>query len=68
MGVVSTVWFFWGGTKDTIQLFRDLEARIDNPLDDGRVSGQVSLVDQEAMEHLEEAPVKEVAAKQEEKK
>ena len=67
-GVITTVWFFWGGTKDTIQLFRDLEARIDNPLDDGRVSGQVSLVDQEAMEHLEEAPVKEVAAKQEEKK
>ena len=54
-GADNTVWFFWGGTKDTIQLFRDLEARIDNPLDDGRVSGQISLVDQAAMEQAEEA-------------
>lgn len=53
-GAITTVWFFWGGTRDTIQLFRDLEARIDNPLDDGRVAGQVSLVDQAAIEQVEE--------------
>jgi len=45
IGVVSTVWFLIGGVIDTRQLFRDLRARIDNPLDDGRVVGHVSLAD-----------------------
>ncbi len=62
-GVITTVWFFWGGTKDTIQLFRDLEARIDNPLDDGRVSGQISLVDQAAMAQAEEETVRKMDEK-----
>lgn len=40
VGVVSTVWFLWGGIVDTRQLFKDLAARVDNPLDDGRVRGE----------------------------
>ena len=44
-GIITTVWFTWGGVRDTLQLFRDLKARVDNPLDDGRVAGQVSLAD-----------------------
>ena len=44
-GIITTVWFTWGGVRDTLQLFRDLKARVDNPLDDGRVDGQVSLAD-----------------------
>ena len=45
IGVVSTVWFLWGGIVDTRRLFHDLAARSDNPLDDGRVIGQVSAMD-----------------------
>jgi hypothetical protein len=47
VGVISTVWFLWGGIIDTRQLFKDLAARVDNPLDDGRVHGHVSLMDEE---------------------
>ena len=53
-GIVTTVWFCWGGLRDAIRLFRDLEARVDNPLDDGRVSGQVSVADLAALEKVEE--------------
>jgi Na+/proline symporter len=48
IGVVSTVWFMIGGIIDTRRLFRDLDARLDNPLDDGRVENNVSLMDQAA--------------------
>lgn len=49
IGAVSTVWFMVGGIIDIRQLFRDLAARVDNPLDDGRVEGHVSLMDREAL-------------------
>ena len=52
VGVVSTVWFFWGGVVDLKRLFHDLAARVENPLDDGRVSGHVSVVD---LAHVERA-------------
>ena len=45
VGVVSTVWFMWGGIRDGRRLFRDLAARADNPLDDGTVEGHVSRAD-----------------------
>ncbi len=45
IGVISTVWFMIGGIVDIRRLFRDLAARIDNPLDDGWVEDHVSLVD-----------------------
>ena len=45
VGVVSTVWMGIGGIIDMRRLFKDLNARKDDPLDDGRVEGQVSLAD-----------------------
>lgn len=49
VAVISTVWFVWGGIRDARRLFRDLAVRVDNPLDDGRVEGHVSLADQAAL-------------------
>jgi len=53
VGAVSTVWFMIGGIKDTLRMFRDLEARIANPLDDGRVVGHVSLADKAHFDEIE---------------
>lgn len=50
VGAVSTVWFLVGGFIDMRRLFKDLAARVDNPLDDGRVEGHVSLVDKAAFD------------------
>jgi len=47
--VISTVWFLIGGIIDTKRLMKDLKARVDNPLDDGRVKGHVSLMDVEKL-------------------
>jgi len=55
VGVVSTVWFLWGGIIDTRQLFRDLKARVDNPLDDGRVRASMAETPGEAREMVEPA-------------
>jgi Na+/proline symporter len=49
IGIISTVWFFIGGFIDTKKLIKDLEKRVDNPLDDGRVKGHVSLMDVEVI-------------------
>ena len=43
---ITTVWFFGGGLIDLRRLFIDLAARVDNPLDNGQVDGEVSLADQ----------------------
>ena len=45
IGIISTFWFLIGGIIDIRRLFRDLAKRVDNPLDDGRVSGHVSLME-----------------------
>jgi hypothetical protein len=50
LGVISTVWFLIGGIVDIRKLFRDLAARIDDPLDNGMVEGHVSLADKAAFE------------------
>jgi hypothetical protein len=52
VGTVSTVWFLYGGLRDLRRLFRDLNARAANPLDDGRVEGHVSLADRERFARL----------------
>ncbi len=52
-GCFTTVWFCWGGIRDMFQMFRDLKTRIDNPLDDGWVDGQVAIVDREAVDKAE---------------
>lgn len=49
VAAISTVWFFIGGIVDLRKLFINLAARKDNPLDDGRVEGHVSLMDVEAL-------------------
>ena len=38
IGIISTVWFMWGGIKDIFQLFRDLAARKADPNDNGMVN------------------------------
>lgn len=50
VGVVSTVWFMWGGIVDMKRLFRDLGARVDNPLDDGWVENNLSLPEKDKSE------------------
>ncbi len=37
IGCVSTVWFFWGGIRDGIRLFRDLDARVRDARDNGMI-------------------------------
>lgn len=53
-GVVTTVWFTWGGIVDLRRLFRDLAARRENPLDNGYVEGHVSLSDRAEFEKREQ--------------
>jgi len=53
MAAISAVWFGIGGSIDLFRMFRDLKARVDNPLDDGWVEGHVSLADKAEFEHLE---------------
>lgn len=61
MAVISAVWFGIGGVIDLRHMFRDLEERVDNPLDDGWVDGHVSLADQAKFDKLEhEAPENEI--------
>jgi Na+/proline symporter len=54
IAVVSTVWFSWGGTRDLIRLFRDLDAKEVDDQDDGRVFGHVSAEDVARVKLLDE--------------
>jgi len=36
-GMVSTVWFLWGGIRDLRRLFIDLTKRVENPEDNGQI-------------------------------
>ena len=37
LGIVTTVWFMWGTTRDLRRLFRDLETRVRDDRDNGMV-------------------------------
>ena len=37
VGCISTVWFLWGGIRDGIQLFKDLDKRVVDAADNGFV-------------------------------
>lgn len=58
IGIVTTFWFGIGGTRDLFRLFRDLEAKEDNVLDDGRVVNNMSVADMEATRKVEDAEKK----------
>lgn len=52
-GLITVVWFTIGSSHDLVQMFRDLEQRTDNPLDNGMVEGDISLSDKELVEKVE---------------
>ncbi len=54
VAVVSTIWFTWGGTRDLIRLFRNLETHVSSDLDDGRVLEHVSADDVRLVEQVEQ--------------
>ena len=53
MAAVTAVWFSIGGAVDLRNMFRDLEHRVSNPLDDGRVEGNMSLADKASLEAVD---------------
>ena len=55
LAFVTTFWFGYGGIKDLIHLFRDLETRKVNHLDNGTVDGHVSLADKAELAAVENA-------------
>ena len=52
---VSTFWFGIGGFRDLVRLFRDLERRENDVLDNGIVSGSVSLADKAKFDRIDNA-------------
>jgi len=53
MAAFTAVWFGICGILDLRQMFRDLESRVSNPLDDGRVEGHMSLADKAQLEAVD---------------
>ena len=53
MAIISTFWFGIGSFRDLLRLFRDLKNRPDDPLDNGRVDGDVSVADKARFEKTE---------------
>ena len=56
VAAITAVWFGVGGFVNLVQLFRDLKTRMVNPLDNGRVEGNMSLADKAQLEAADKAP------------
>ena len=67
MAAITAVWFGIGGSIDLYRMFRDLEKRTINLLDDGRVEGNMSLADKAELEAVDRAEKEQAQAKSEEK-
>ena len=52
-GLITAVWFTIGSSRDLYLMFRELEARTDNPLDNGMVEGDISIADKAQVERVE---------------
>ena len=50
VAAITAVWYGIGGFVNLLQLFRDLKQRVINPLDNGRVEGNMSLADKAQLE------------------
>lgn len=55
MAAITAVWFGICGVIDLRAMFRDLRDRVVNPLDDGRVEGNMSLADKAELETIDQA-------------
>ncbi|MBP5532128.1 MAG: sodium:panthothenate symporter [Lentisphaeria bacterium] len=55
IAAITAVWYGIGGFINLIQLFRDLKQRVINPLDNGRVEGNMSLADKAQLEAADKA-------------
>ncbi|MBQ6472042.1 MAG: hypothetical protein IJJ33_08665 [Victivallales bacterium] len=53
--VLTAIWFGIGGIRDLRRMFHDLANRTSNPLDNGMVSGHVSLDEKEKIAAIEKA-------------
>ena len=59
VGVISTFWFTIGGTMDLRKMFKRLDEKEENLLDDGRVIGHVSADDVALVEKIENITIEE---------
>ena len=50
---ITAIWFLYGGIKDLLRLLHDLKGRVANPLDNGMVSGHISLDEKEKIAEIE---------------
>lgn len=51
VGIITSIWFSWGGVRDLVRLFRRLSALHRNTLDDGRVVGHQNADDAARPDH-----------------